>query len=329
MGYKTLILLVGLGLMAALVFLIQWRADAHETAAEAAYPPSGQLINLGGVTVHVRVMGAGPDLVLIHGASGNLNDFTFDLTDRLKDRYRVILFDRPGLGWTERLPGFGGTWSDKGESPQEQAALLQQAADTLGVENPIVLGHSYGGAVALAWALARPDETAALVLVSAVSEPWPGNLGWLYTVTGSGVGGALVIPVLTAFTPKFVIDASISQIFKPQPVPRGYGGHIGPELVLRRSSMRANAQQVNTLRPHIVEMSQYYSTLTMPVEVIHGTADTIVPAHIHAEKLVTQLPDANLTLLEGMGHMPHHAQAARIVELIERAAANANLRRAR
>jgi pimeloyl-ACP methyl ester carboxylesterase len=213
-----------------------------------------------------------------------------------------------------------------GESPQEQAALLQKAADQLGVENPIVLGHSFGGAVALAWGLQRPKDTAALVLVSAVSEPWPGGLGWLYNVSASRLGGALFVPAVTAFVPESVVQSSIEAIFAPQTAPEGYAEHIGTGLTLRRSASRANAQQVHQLRPHVVEMAAQYDRLTMPVEIIHGDADTIVPMHIHAEELIKDIPNGALTRLPGMGHMPHHADPQAVVDTIDRAATRAGLR---
>ncbi|WP_343035643.1 alpha/beta hydrolase [Sulfitobacter maritimus] len=312
--------------MVLLVGVTQWRARTQEAAAEARHPPEGQIIDVDGLAVHAKIIGSGPDLVLIHGASGNLRDFTMGFAERLSDRYRVILFDRPGMGYTARLPGKRGAWNPLGESPQEQAALLQQAADQLGVENPIVMGHSFGGAVALAWGLARPDQTAALVLVSAVSEPWPGGLGWLYNVTASRLGGALFIPAVTAFVPERVVDGSIEAIFAPQTPPEGYAEHIGAGLTLRRRSSRANAQQVHQLRPHVVEMATQYNRLTLPVEIIHGDADTIVPMHIHAEELVKDLPNGTLTRLHGMGHMPHHADPQAVVDAIDRAAARAGLR---
>lgn len=305
---------------------IQWRAGARERAAEAAYPAVGQIIDVDGVPVHAWVRGTGPDLVLIHGASGNLRDFTFDLTDQLSQRYRVIAFDRPGLGWTGRLPGRSGAWNTDTETPYEQAALLQRAADQLDVKNPIVLGHSFGGAVTLAWGLSRPDETAALVLVGAASQPWEGDLGLLYQVTSSALGGALVIPPAVAFLPESYVRNSIETIFAPQPAPEGYAAHIGPALTLRRETTRANAQQVNTLYPHIVEMSRYYKTLPMPIELVHGDADTIVPASVHAEVFVRDMPDATLTMLPGVGHMPHHTHPEVVVDAIDRAAARAGLR---
>ena len=318
-----LALLLGLALLTALV---QWRAARHEARAEASHPPEGEIITVDGLPVHAKIIGSGPDLVLIHGASGNLRDFTLGFAERLSDRYRVIMFDRPGMGYTARLPGARGPWNPRGESPQEQAALLQKAADQLGVENPIVLGHSFGGAVALAWGLQRPDETAALVLVSAVSEPWPGGLGWLYNVSASRLGGALFIPAVTAFVPDSVVQSSIAAIFAPQQPPEGYADHIGTGLTLRRSASRANAQQVHQLRPHVVEMAAQYDRLTMPVEIIHGDADTIVPMHIHAEELIKDIPNGALTRLPGMGHMPHHADPQAVVDAIDRAAARAGLR---
>ena len=309
-----------------LVIVVHWRASAREAAANAAYPPIGELIDIDGVKVHAKVQGSGPDLVLIHGASGNMRDFTFDMVDQLADRYRVILFDRPGLGWTDNLPQHAGAWNATAATPHEQAALLQKAADRLGVSNPIVLGHSYGGAVALAWGLSRPDDTAALVLVSAVSEPWEGDLGWQYKLTGSAFGSGIVIPLVTAFVPQRFVRASVGAIFAPQDTPDGYSDHIGTGLSLRRMSMRANAQQVNTLLPEIKKMVPKYDTLTMPVELIHGTADTIVPLDVHAAIATPQLPDSALTTLPGIGHMPQHVTQPDVIAAIDRAATRAGLR---
>ncbi len=313
-------------LIAAFIALIQWRAAAREAQAEALTPPVGQLLDVNGVPVHALVMGQGPDLVLLHGASGNLKDFTLGFADRLTDRYRVILLDRPGLGWTGRPAGHGGAWNNKEESPLEQAALLQGAADQLGVENPMVLGHSFGGIVALAWGLSRPDDTAALVLLSAVSEPWPGELGWTYGVFGSKLGGALVVPLITAFVPKQLVSDSINAIFAPQSAPEGYAEHISTGLTLRRESTRANAQQVNALRPHVVEMQKNYGALHMPVEAVHGDADTIVPLKVHAEVLMGDIPNGKLTVLTGQGHMPQHTAPEAVEAAIDRAATRAGLR---
>ncbi len=319
MGYVAVIL-------AIFIAIVQWRAYANERKAEAAYPPAGELIDVDGVQVHALVMGEGPDLVMIHGASGSLRDMSFGFAQRMAQTHRVILLDRPGLGWSARPAGFGGAWNNAAETPAQQARLLWAAAQKIGVQNPIVLGHSYGGAVALAWALEHPQDTAALVLLASASNPWPGDLGLLYNVTSSRVGGALVVPMITAFTPQKVVDGTVSAIFAPQTMPGGYLEHFGDRMTLRRKTMRANAQQVNSLRPHIVEMSQRYGTLQMPVEIVHGDADTIVPLHIHSIPLSQQIAQANLTVLKGIGHMPQHVAASDVQAAIERATSRAGLR---
>lgn len=313
-------------LVVASVAVIQWRATVRERHAVAEYPPIGEIVTVDGVQVHYSIQGSGPDLVLLHGASGNLRDFTLGFTDRLEDRYRVISFDRPGLGHTGRIPGHGGPWSNSEESPLEQAALLRAAAAKIGVKNPIVMGHSFGGIVAIAWGLTAPEETAALVLVSAVAEPWPGELGWTYQVNGSVPGGALFVPLITAFLPESYVTSSIESIFYPQTAPENYAEHVGAALTLRRESQRANAQQVNASRPHVVEMQKQYGTLTMPVEAVHGDADTIVPLEVHARVLMGDLPDGALTVLEGEGHMPQHTSPEAVVAAIDRAADRAGLR---
>ena len=164
------------------------------------------------------------------------------------------------------------------------------------------------------------------MLASGVSEPWEGDLGWQYKLTGSAFGSGIVIPLVTAFLPQGFIRASVNAIFAPQDTPDGYNDHIGTGLALRRTSMRANAQQVNTLLPEIKKMVAQYATLTMPIELVHGTADTIVPLEVHAAIATPQLPNARLTTLPGIGHMPQHVSQPEVVAAIDRAATRAGLR---
>lgn len=299
--------------------LTERRATDREQAAEAAFPPTGQLLQVDGTTVHAHVQGSGPDLVLIHGASGNTRDFTFALVDRLAQDYRVIAFDRPGLGWTDDLGA-------RGISPLEQARLLQSAADQLGVRRPIVMGHSYGGSVAMAWGLTDTPDVAALVIVSGATMPWPGGLGPFYAVTGTRLGGATLVPAITAFVSPERAEAVVDGIFAPGPAPEGYAEYVGVALSMRRHSLRANGQQVWGLKPYVTRMSEEYPKLNLPVEIVHGTADTTVPADIHAIPLSKLLPDAQLTLLPDVAHMPHHTNPEAVIDAIHRAAIRAGLR---
>lgn len=318
--------LILLGLSLVLAAVVQWRASAREAAVEANFPPSGQFIDVDGTKIHLNISGQGPDIILIHGASGSLRDFTFDLVPLLEQSYRVIAVDRPGMGRSERPEGYGGAWNTASEPPALQAQLLQGATDQLGVKNPVVVGHSYGGAIALAWALERPDTTRGLVLLGAASNPWPGELGFLYQMNATVFGSAIAIPFITAFTPHSVIENTLSVIFAPQDPPQGYMAHFGPDMTLRRGTMRANAQQVNGLKPHITRMAQRYGELTLPIEILHGTEDDTVPMNIHSIPLSHQASGAALTKMEGIGHMPHHADPVAVKDAIGRVIARAGLR---
>ncbi|MEO0704049.1 MAG: alpha/beta hydrolase, partial [Pseudomonadota bacterium] len=173
--------------------------------------------------------------------------------------------------------------------------------------------------VALAWAL-EFDDLAGVVSVAGVANPWPGSLDWTYNLNGSALGGGLAVPLFSAFVPEPYVKNIVAGIFAPQAAPEGYIDHVGPALTLRRVSMRANARQVNWLRPHVVEMSARYGEISVPVEIVHGDADTIVPLNVHSIKLPDQIDGANLTVLEGVGHMPQHSHAGDVIAAIDRVA---------
>jgi pimeloyl-ACP methyl ester carboxylesterase len=286
-----------------------WRASARQASIERAFPPEGQFVTIEGRRVHLVISGKGPDLVLIHGASGSLREFTFGLMQRLAKDYRVIAVDRPGHGYSDPIPD---------ASLQAQAKIIKAAVASLGVDRPIVLGQSYGGAVALAWA--REGGPSALVLVGAPSLPWPGKLGLWYRLTANPVGRAVLVPLASALVPQSYVTGATEAVFAPSAVPAGYIEHFGPELALRRSAMAANVTQVNELRDQLVAQQASYPEMTLPIELIHGTEDTIVPLNIHSGPLAKILPNVRLTVVEGAGHMPHHSHPEIVIAAIARAA---------
>jgi pimeloyl-ACP methyl ester carboxylesterase len=101
-----------------------------------------------------------------------MEDMRLALGETLAASHRVILIDRPGHGWSSRPADASYA------SPERQAELVANALEQLGVRRAIMVGHSWGGAFATAYALAFPDRTAGLVLLSAVTHPWPGDPGW-------------------------------------------------------------------------------------------------------------------------------------------------------
>jgi pimeloyl-ACP methyl ester carboxylesterase len=306
--------------------VVDRKARARETGANAAYPPLGQFVMVGDRRVHLHLQGAGPDLVMIHGASGNLRDFTFRFAGQMARDYRVIAVDRPGLGYTSRAhDALDGAFAAGAESTADQAGLLIAALRQLGVTRPLVLGHSYGTAVAMEFAVA--GFAAGIIAVGGASMPWPdGELDLYYRVNGSRLGGAMLPPLITAFAPQSRVDEAIAAIFAPDPVPDGYAAYVGADLTIRRTSLRANARQVGVLYRDVTRLSALYPGLRLPVEFIHGQADQVVPAEVHSVRAAALIPDAGLALLAGVGHMPHHTAPLAVEAAIHRAAARAGLR---
>lgn len=287
---------------------------ARGADAAASHPPLGAFVEAEGLRIHHIDRGAGQPVVLIHGASGNLRDFAFSLVDRLVARgLRVIAFDRPGHGYSDR-PAL------RGWDPAVQARALRGAAEALGVENPVVLGHSWGGAVAMAWAVQAPRETRGVLSLAGATHPWGEGVGMLYTLAASPLFSGV-----TRRAARLMIDvddpqAVVGRVFRPNRAPDGYADFIGVDLALRPDTFRHNAEDLTHLDALLAEQAPRYAGLPTPVEAIHGEADTTVWASVHAEPLVRQVARGRLTLLPGVGHMPHHVAEDAVVAGVARLA---------
>jgi pimeloyl-ACP methyl ester carboxylesterase len=300
------------GLAAAMITgVASYKSARNDARATETHPPIGEFITIDGTRVHYVIEGSGPTIVLIHGAGGNLRDFTFQLSGKLAKTHTVISYDRPGHGYTDTI-------HNDGETLKEQAALLKAATDSLGHTSAIVAGYSYGGAVALAWALDYPNATDGLITMNAVSNPWVIPPSKLYELAAGTYTGPVLATALSAFAPDTLIQETMQSIFAPQPTPDGYLDYIGPHLTLRKSTLRANGRQVHKLLPQIEDQSLRYPNLEMPIEIIHGAADISIPPSIHADVLSKQLPAATYTLVPNVGHSVHHYAHDEILAAVAR-----------
>ena len=276
------------------------------------YPPIGRFVETpDGLRVHYTDSGAGQPVVLIHGASGNLRDMEFTLAPLVARRRRAISIDRPGFGYTDRP-------AERGSDPAVQARILRNAVQAMGVERPIILGHSWAGALVLAWALQFPDELAGVVVLSGATMPWGGGLAFYYTLGASPVFGGLVADTVAALASQDRINSIVRRVFRPQQPPPGYAAYVGGPLAIRPETIRANSKDLEGLNTALKRQSKDYGRITLPVEVLHGTEDKIVGPGVHAVPLVAKLPDAGLTLIEGIGHMPHHVATGAILRALDR-----------
>lgn len=295
--------------------------------AEKNAPQLGEIADVDGSRIHYVDYGPRqselPPVILIHGASANLRDMKMALGDELAKTRRVIIFDRPGRGYSTR--------PDDGWRLDRQAQLIRDAAASIGVERPIVVGQSLGGAVALSYALNYQSEMSGVVLLAAVSHEWPGGVAWYNKVSGWPIAGQilrrLVIPVYAPMAAK----SGVINSFKPNDAPAGYYEKSGLTLLFRAKDFRNNAADLRHLKPQIIEMSARYSTIDIPTAILTGDSDDTVSPQIHSAALAREIPDAYYEVLPGVGHALHHAEPGKIIaaiNLVSEKAAGEGLRRA-
>ena len=286
-------------------------AKVREARIEARYPPLGQMVEVNGKRVQAYVTGSGPDLVMIHGSSGNMRDLILALENTLAPHFRVIIFDRPGLGYSDRLSAQGDTFID-------QAMILRDAAKKLGADKPIVLGHSLGGIVSMAWATHAPDDLSALALISPVIMPFDTPTSTYYKINKHPIIGPFANHFIGAFHYEGAIQNGLDEVFAPDPPPAGYREKMGVELVLRPKTIQSNARQRNQIHEQIRALEADYDNVRVPIEILHGDLDTTVSLKIHAEGLKNRIDDVNVTIWQDQGHMPHHFKQADILDAVQR-----------
>jgi pimeloyl-ACP methyl ester carboxylesterase len=146
-----------------------------------------------------------------------------------------------------------------------------------------------------------------------VSHPWPGGVTW-YNHPGSWpVADIIFSNTLPVAGFSLTARSGVDAVFAPQPAPAGYIDATQLPLMLRPANFRANAQDMTGLAGHIAIWSSRYGEIRQPVTIIAGDRDTIVSTTIHTEALARQLKDVRKVILSGVGHLPHHADAALVV----------------
>ncbi len=283
---------------------------------EARFPPVGDFADVDGLRLHYSVAGPSdaptPPIVLLHGASTSLLDFHASLTPPLAERHRVITMDRPGHGYSERPSASVHRWLD----PAEQARLLHGLLEQLGVERPVLVGHSLAGAVVLAYLLAYPDEAAGGVLLAGGSHPWEGGVSWYNDLAGVPLIGPLFAHTLPLTLGRLMLGDGLAEAFAPNQPPPDYLERTGVPLTLRPATFLANAEDVRLLSPFLERQSAHYAYVQQPLLLITGDTDEVVPAWNHAERLVQQAPFAELVRLPKVGHGLHHVATGCIAALI-------------
>jgi pimeloyl-ACP methyl ester carboxylesterase len=279
--------------------------------------PTHRTIQLGpGRSLHAAQAGEGPDVVLIHGMLATSRDWLQGPFGALAELCRVTAIDRPGYGLSRR-PRFEGT-------PRDQARQIREGLAKLGVERPVLVGHSFGCLVSLAFAELFPEAVAQLVLVAPVAFPEPRPLEHSLLAPRS----------LPLFGPAFSslaeasFDAPVLKLvqrlmFSPQPVHPEWEATYPYDQVLDAEALVFEGEDAAALLPLSPASILNVSRIETPAHILTGNADKVVTGAWHAKQLARLMPNARLTEVEGIGHMLHHVRPELVVEAVREALASA------
>lgn len=301
--------LFGLGALGALVLFTSITARR----VDAALPPLGRFVEVNGARIHYLDRGSGPTLLLIHGLGGSMRNFTHSVVDRLSGEFRIVVMDRPGSGESSRDPGACARL-------RSQAETVSAFIRALGLDRPVLVGHSLGGAVALAVALDYPDDVRGLALVAPlanVQETVPAAFGKL--LINSRTLRKLV--AWTVVTPASILRSVrvLDTLFGPDPVPPDFATAGGGLLSLRPKSFCAASEDLVALKDELPALVERYPELRLPVGILYGSGDRVLDHGLHGIAVASKIKDAELELIPG-GHMLPITAPERVAELVRRVA---------
>ena len=291
-------------LVVAALAIMALVTQAGVLVLQRAYPAQGRLIEVSGAQLNILDIGprdaAGPPVVMIHGASSNLEVMRQPLGDRLAENHRVILIDRPGHGWSTRA-------HLEDSTPAIQGRMIDEALEKLGVGSAVVVVHSWSGALGAHMALDFPERVAGLVMLAPVAYPWRGGVGWYNKLVARPVIGPLLAYTITLPLGYFLAEPGARGVFLPQIMPENFVGNTATPLLLRPREFLANARDLVTLKAVVAEQAPRYGNIRVPTVVISGDVDKTVTTNIHSRPFAKAVPGARLIVLPEVGHMIQNA----------------------
>jgi pimeloyl-ACP methyl ester carboxylesterase len=270
--------------------------------------PDSQFITLDGVRVHYKQTGQGqPALLLLHGFAAS--EFSWrEVMQPLAKFGTVIAYDRPAFGLTERPL----KWT--GENPYGadlQAGMVLAMMDAKNIQQAILMGNSAGGAIATLAALRYPERVRALVLVDAAiysGRSSSGVMDWLLRTPQAQRLGPLFVRSIKDWG----MDFGRSAWHDPSKItPEIWAGYLKP---LKADNWDRGLWEFNQA-PRAVGLSTRLSEIKLPVLVITGDDDRIVPTE-NSIRLASEWPNAKLAVIPNCGHVPHEECPAAFMQAV-------------
>ena len=287
----------------------QSSATQPSTSASAEPSPISHDLTIDGAKLHYVEAGDGQAVVLLHGNDGTLQDFTLSLFDQIASKYHTIAIDRPGHGASENP-------KHKIATPEEQARILHLALKELKIARPLLVAHSWSGALALSYALQFPDDLCGIVMISGMAySTKEGAAKTSYYAVKLPVAGTAVA-VLYKFAGRRDVEKQLKQAFAPDPAPKQYVDKFVASL-FRISQLKAAARDEITLNPALKNMSSQYSDIDLPVVILCGDQDKLVSPSLHSYPLHDAIPNSKLIVAKGAGHELQFTRPQEVIKAID------------
>jgi len=294
--------LLACALLAALAALFTLYASRR---AEAEFPARGKFVRADATTLHYLEAGSGKPIVLLHGAFGASQDYAATLFPLLSPTHQLVAFDRPGHGWSDRVAGGPNT-------PAIQARAIHAALRELHLERPVLLGFSYGGAVALSYALQFPRELSGLVLVNPAAHPWPAGPDAYTSIPRIPLLGPLFTHTLATPIALFQTPSSCAHSFAPVAVAPGFEDTSPIRLELTPARFAANCEDLHDLVGFLAEQSPRYVEIQTPTLLLASVEDEVTSFAIHSQALAREIPGAKLITFSPAGHQVLYSRSGEV-----------------
>lgn len=280
-----------------------------------AVPQAGRIMQIGGERLHVSDSGGDrPAIVLVHGLGGNMLNLLPGLAPFLRDDFRLVAIDRPDCGYSVGAPGRPGTI-------RSHAWVVRDVIEALGLVRPLIVGHSLGGAIALATALDHPSHVGGLALLTPLTqvETLPPSM-----FEGLAVRSRLLrwIIAWTVAVPGGVRSGreGLAQVFAPEAVPHTFAIEGGGLLGLRPSSYAAASRDLVASVDDLPGLVARYPGLRVPVGILFGAGDRVLPAWKHGTIMKSLVAGLDYEEIAGAGHMLPFTQPEPTAAFIRRIA---------
>lgn len=308
-------MIIGIAGLLALAALMIYNIYKFKQA-ESKYPPRGQFVTVHGVRLHYLCKGKGKAVVFLHGGVLCSSDFTEAMDLAAAQGYQALAFDRPGYGHSGRL-------GREHASPLAQARLIHDALQELGIQKPIVVGHSWSGTLVMAYALLYGDEVEGVITLGAMmyKEGYPAEHGDPISklVTTPVLGRLLLYTLLQSPLGTMMAKRITAETFSPEAAPSGYVEAV-LSLWFRPGQFRANREDVLAFAPAAISIQHRYPEIRLPVVIVAGEQDPFGTKE-QALRLQRDIPHAQLVVLPQAAHMIPQNHPAEVMEALLRLSA--------